>query len=272
MTSLAARDILGEGGAVARAIGERYEARDEQLRMASSVGEAMDSGGKLLVEAGTGVGKSFAYLVPAMLRAARHGQTVVVATHTIALQEQLVEKDIPALQAALADAGVWDEGDAPVRPVLVKGRGNYVSIRRLKLASQRQKTLLPDAASRRSLHQIEDWAYATTDGTLSTLPQLERPGVWDKAQSDSANCMGRRCPHHAECFYQRARKEMEGANILVCNHALFFSDLALRTRGTGFLPVYQHVVLDEAHAVEDVAAEHFGVSLTEGRVQHLLST
>ncbi|MEM7629389.1 MAG: helicase C-terminal domain-containing protein [Planctomycetota bacterium] len=272
MTSLAARDILGEGGAVARAIGERYEARDEQLRMASSVGEAMDSGGKLLVEAGTGVGKSFAYLVPAMLRAARHGQTVVIATHTIALQEQLVEKDIPALQAALADAGVWDEGDAPVRAVLVKGRGNYVSIRRLKLASQRQKTLLPDAASRRSLHQIEDWAYATTDGTLSTLPQLERPGVWDKAQSDSANCMGRRCPHHAECFYQRARKEMEGANILVCNHALFFSDLALRTRGTGFLPVYQHVVLDEAHAVEDVAAEHFGVSLTEGRVQHLLST
>lgn len=272
MTALSARDILNDGGAVARAIGERYEARDEQLRMAAAVGEAMDAKGKLLVEAGTGVGKSFAYLVPAMLRAAKHGETVVVATHTIALQEQLVEKDIPALQAALEDAGVWSEGDAPVRAVLVKGRGNYVSIRRLKLASQRQKTLLPDAASRRSLHQIEDWAYETDDGTLSTLPQLERPGVWDKVQSDSGNCMGRRCPHHAECFYQTARKAMEGANLLVCNHALFFSDLALRTRGTGFLPVYQHVVLDEAHGVEDVAAEHFGVSLTEGRVQHLLST
>jgi len=157
----------------------------------------------------------------------------------------------------------------------VKGRGNYLSLRRLKLASERQLKVLPDHASRRSLHAIEDWAYDTEDGTLSTLPPLERPGVWDRVQSDSGNCMGRRCPTYERCFYQSARREMEGANLLICNHALFFSDLAMRHRSdgeVGFLPRYQHVVLDEAHTMEDVAAEHFGLSLTEGRVRHLLGT
>ncbi|MEL7473764.1 MAG: helicase C-terminal domain-containing protein [Planctomycetota bacterium] len=160
----------------------------------------------------------------------------------------------------------------PFKAVLVKGRGNYVSIRRLRLASSRQDKLFADAASRRSLHVIEDWGYQTEDGTLSTLPSLERPGVWDRVQSDSGNCMGRKCPHHNECFYQTARREMEDANLLVCNHALFFSDLALRAQQAGFLPSYDHVVLDEAHMVEEVAGEHFGRSLAEGRVRHLLSS
>lgn len=263
--------LLGDGGPIAAALGARYEARAEQLRMAGLIEEAFEHRSHLLVEAGTGVGKSFAYLVPALVRAAARHETVVIATNTIALQEQLITKDIPMLQAALG-AGEDPEGPGSVRAVLVKGRGNYVSIRRLKLASQRQDTLLPDAPARRSLHQIEDWAYDTQDGSLSTLPALERAGVWDKVQSDHANCMGRRCPHHNECFYQSARRAMEGARLLVCNHALFFSDLALRMRGTGFLPEYHHVVLDEAHGVEDAASEHFGVSLTEGKVAHLLGT
>jgi ATP-dependent DNA helicase DinG len=267
-----AASLLASDGRVARAMGAGYEPRPEQLRMAEAVSKAMADRGHLLVEAGTGVGKSFAYLVPAMHRCLSAGETVVVATNTIALQEQLVGKDIPLLQGPLAEEDDGSGWHGEVRAVLVKGRGNYVSIRRLKLASQRQDKLLPDAASRRSLHVIEDWAYGTEDGTLSTLPPLERPGVWDKVQSDSGNCMGRRCPHHAECFYQNARRAMEGAKLLVCNHALFFSDLALRARGVGFLPEYQHVILDEAHGVEDAAAEHFGVSLSEGRVHHLLST
>lgn len=261
----AAASLLGADGPIARALGDGYEPRDEQLRMAALVEGCLADRSHLLVEAGTGVGKSFAYLVPALVRATTLHETVVIATNTIALQEQLVRKDIPMLQAALGELGAC-------KAVLVKGRGNYVSIRRLKLASQRQDKLLPDAAARRSLHQIEDWAYETEDGTLSTLPALERPGVWDKVQSDHANCMGRKCPHHGECFYQSARRAMEGARILVCNHALFFSDLALRMRGTGFLPEYQHVILDEAHGVEDVASDHFGVSLSEGKVAHLLST
>jgi ATP-dependent DNA helicase DinG len=263
--TVAAASLLGAEGPIARALGDGYEPRAEQLRMAALVEQCLTDRSHLLVEAGTGVGKSFAYLVPAIVRATAMQETVVVATNTIALQEQLVRKDIPMLQAALGELGAC-------KAVLVKGRGNYVSIRRLKLASQRQDKLLPDAAARRSLHQIEDWVYETEDGSLSTLPALERPGVWDKVQSDHANCMGRKCPHYNECFYQNARRAMEGARILVCNHALFFSDMALRMRGTGFLPEYQHVVLDEAHGVEDVASDHFGVTLSEGKVAHLLST
>jgi ATP-dependent DNA helicase DinG len=275
--------ILGLGGPVARALGADYEPREPQIRMAEAVAHAMERRRTLLVEAGTGVGKSFAYLIPAIDRCLNRGETVVVATNTIALQEQLIERDIPLLRATLAEREQRADAPAPgapappswagdLRACLVKGRGNYISIRRLKLASTRQNKLLPDAPARRSLHAIEEWAYDTEDGTLSTLPQLERPGVWDKVQSDSANCMGRKCPHFNQCFYQSARREMERSNLLICNHALFFSDLALRARGHGFLPKYDHVILDEAHGLEDVAAEHFGLSLTEGRVRHLLST
>lgn len=309
------RHILSDSGPIARALGDRFEARPEQTSMALAIARTMERKSHLLVEAGTGVGKSFAYLVPAIVRALTKGEVVIVATNTIALQEQLVNKDIPMLRAILDpgdastdpadgshgdsagpghDPGIDPAGDAewdsvptsedpaehgevvPLRvrlkPVLVKGRGNYVSIRRLRLASQRQEKLFNDAAARRSLHAIEDWAYTTKDGTLSTLPQLERPGVWDKVQSDSGNCMGRKCPNHKECYYQSARRELEGANLLVCNHALFFSDLALRAQEVGFLPKYHHVILDEAHNVEDVAADHFGISLSEGRVRHLLTT
>jgi ATP-dependent DNA helicase DinG len=267
------RDILQDDGPIASALGARFEAREEQLRMAAAVERAMEHRSHLLVEAGTGVGKSFAYLVPAIRRALEHNERVVIATHTISLQEQLMEKDIPLLRGTLDESGErgWGPG-SDVRAVLVKGRGNYVSVRRLKQASERQDRLFPDAAGRRSLHVIEDWAYETEDGTLSTLPALERPGVWDKVQSDSANCMGRRCPTYDRCFYQSARRAMDEANLLICNHALFFSDLALRSEGVGFLPEYQHVILDEAHTVEDVASEHFGLNLTEGRVMHLLTT
>ena len=240
----------------------------------------------LLIEAGTGVGKSFAYLVPAIQRCLGRGETVVVATNTIALQEQLMERDIPLLQSTIpplpqgegAESASDESGESAsawtgeLHACLVKGRGNYLSIRRLRLASARQDKLLTDEAARRSLHVIEDWAYETRDGTLATLPTLERMGVWDKVQSDSPNCMGRKCPHNEACFYQSARRKMERSNLLICNHALFFSDLALRAKGAGFLPKYDHVILDEAHSVEDVAAEHFGLSLSEGRVNHLLST
>ncbi|GJM18222.1 MAG: helicase [Phycisphaeraceae bacterium] len=269
-------NLLGSDGPIARALGEGYEPRPQQLEMAERVAGAMADKSHLLVEAGTGVGKSFAYLVPAIRRCLANGEKVVVATNTIALQEQLVHRDIPLLASTInedpddpnADPG-WS---GRLKPVLVKGRGNYVSIRRLKLASGRQDKLFADAGAKRSLHVIEDWAYDTEDGSLATLPPIERPGVWDKVQSDSGNCMGRRCPHYQECFYQQARREMEQANLLVCNHALFFADLALRARGSGMLPVYQHVILDEAHGVEDVAADHFGVRVTEGRVFHLLSS
>ena len=134
----------------------------------------------------------------------------------------------------------------------------------------RDVKLFVDDAARRSLHALEDWAYSTRDGTLSSLPRLPRPEVWDYAQSDSHNCMGRKCPTYDKCFYQAARRRMENGDLLVCNHALFFSDLALRSQGVGFLPPHDHVILDEAHCAEEVAADHFGLSLAESRIGHLL--
>lgn len=262
--TIGVESILGDAGPIATLLGEGYEPREPQIAMSRAVERTLEERTHLLVEAGTGVGKSFAYLVPAMMRAITNRETVVVATNTIALQEQIVKKDIPLLDRALDQYG-------HCKSVLVKGRGNYMSIRRLKLASERKNKLLGEPAQRRTLDMIEDWAYETEDGTLSTLPQLERQGVWTHVMSDSANCMGRKCPHYNECFYQSARREMEGAQVLVCNHALFFSDLALRSMGTGFLPDYDHVILDEAHGVEDAAADHFGVRLTEWRVQFLLN-
>ena len=255
------QSLLSPDGSIARRL-DGFEVRPQQTLMAEAIERTFNERGRLLVEAGTGVGKSFAYLIPAIQRIVQNKERVIVATNTINLQEQLVEKDIPLLQAV-----VPHEFSA----VLVKGRNNYVSIRRLKLACARQDRLFTDDDARHSLHAVEDWAHDTRDGTQATLPQLQRPEVWDYARSDTHNCMGRRCPTYERCFYQAARRRMENGDLLICNHALFFADLALQRRGVGFLPPYQHVILDEGHAVEDVAAEHFGTSLAEGRVHHLLN-
>lgn len=282
--------------------------------MGEAVAQCLETRGRLVVEAGTGVGKSFAYLVPAMLRAMQRGERVVVATATIALQEQLIAKDVPLLMKVLEGQKGKDneaskhavdgrEASSPqgqsgsgepvggfdLIPVLAKGRGNYVSLRRLKRAYERQDALLPDAESRHALHVIQNWAAATRDGSLSTLPALDRPEVWDLARSDSDNCLGRKCPTYKECFYQSARRELEKANLIICNHALFFSDLALRVRGAAaggggsgggggaagvkaILPNYDHVIFDEAHNLEDAACDHFGLSLSLPRVLRLLRT
>jgi ATP-dependent DNA helicase DinG len=254
-------DILSPEGAVARRL-PGFESRPQQIEMAGAIDKTLASNGQLIVEAGTGVGKSFAYLIPAIKRIVENKEVVVIATNTINLQEQLCEKDIPLLNAVIPEE---------FSAVLVKGRGNYVSLRRLKMASEKQDRLFVDDDMRHSLHIIEDWAYATRDGSLATLPPLPRHDVWDFAQSDTHNCMGRKCPTYEKCFYQMARRRMENGNLLICNHALFFADLALRQVGVGFLPKYKHVILDEAHCVEEVAAEHFGVSLSEGRIRHLLN-
>jgi Rad3-related DNA helicase len=259
--------ILAPDGPIARRLGGRYEQRPEQIEMLKGVSKAMRDRAHLIVEAGTGVGKSFGYLLPAIERvvnsAPNKRQRVVISTHTIALQEQIVNKDIPLLQAIIGEE---------FTAVLVKGRGNYISIRRLEQASGRQKDLFAEPEMTRSLHVIEDWAYKTDDGSLSTLPKLERPSIWERVQSDSTNCMGKRCPTYEKCFYQKARRRIENADLLICNHALFFSDLALRAEsGAGILPPYDHVILDEAHTIEDVAGDHFGMAVTETSVRFLLN-
>ncbi len=254
--------LLGTESPLARRL-EGFEIRPQQQEMARAVAACMESRGRLLVEAGTGIGKSFAYLFPAIARVVSHGERVVICTNTISLQEQLMEKDIPLLNAIIPEE---------FSSVLVKGRGNYVSLRRLKVASERQTKLFSNEDDLHALHQLEDWAYTTTDGTKASLPILPRGPVWEHAESDAGNCMGRRCPTYEKCFYQAARRRMEHGQILVCNHALFFADLALRSRGSGFLPAYDHVILDEAHHVEDVASSNFGLRISESRVKHVLRT
>jgi ATP-dependent DNA helicase DinG len=231
--------------------------------MADAVERNLDEKGRLLVEAGTGVGKSFGYLVPAIRRILERRERVVVCTHTISLQEQIFDKDVPLLKAVIPDE---------FTTVLAKGRANYMSLRRMRIASEKRSKICHGEEEEHSLELIENWAYETTDGSLATLPQLPRRGVWQHVESDAGNCMGRRCPTYDKCFYQSARRRMENADLLICNHALFFSDLALRAKGASFLPAYDHVIFDEAHHLEDVASGHFGIRVSESRAKHLLRT
>lgn len=261
--------ILAVDGPIARRLGADFERRPQQDAMILAVQHALSRGGKLVVEAGTGVGKSFAYLLPAIERIIQSGEAsgirerVVVSTHTIALQEQIMKKDVPLLQATLGEE---------FTAVLVKGRSNYLSLRRLQVASAKQTSLFADPDLLATLHAIEDWAYSTDDGSRATLPVVPRPQVWERVGSDADNCMGKRCATYEKCFFQRARRRMENADLLVVNHALFFADLQLRAanQGVGFLPPYDHVIIDEAHTIEDVASDHFGLSVSEGEVRYLL--
>ncbi|MCI0680592.1 MAG: DEAD/DEAH box helicase [Gemmataceae bacterium] len=256
--------ILGPGGAIAERLGN-YESRPQQLAMAEAVAQAIADRRHLMVEAGTGVGKSFAYLVPAIQAALADQECrIVVSTHTISLQEQLIRKDIPFLQSVIAQ---------PLLALLVKGRGNYLSKRRLRVAEQRAVSLLSEARSVDQLDALSRWSRRTQDGSKSDLEFRPIGPVWDLVESDSNNCMGKRCREYESCFYFKARKQVHQANLLVVNHALFFSDLALRSLGVdnAILPNYQVVILDEAHTLEDVASDHLGLQITRGSVDYLLN-
>jgi ATP-dependent DNA helicase DinG len=253
-------EALSPGGLIASRL-EAYESRRQQIGMAAAVSDAFQKSRHLMVEAGTGVGKSFAYLIPAIERATQHQQCVAISTHTIALQEQLIDKDIPFLASAL-----------PVQfsAVLVKGRNNYLGLRRMKRALDRQRALFGDQNQLVELQRIAEWSQHTADGTLADLPESPRPDVWDLVSSEHSSCMGRRCPEFKRCFYQRARREAREAQLLIVNHALLFADLAVRRAGASILPDYDLLVLDEAHRVEDVASEHLGISLADSQVRFLL--
>jgi ATP-dependent DNA helicase DinG len=254
--------ILGPDGAIARRL-SGYEARPQQLDMAAAVADAIAGKRHLMVEAGTGVGKSFAYLVPALLAATTQKDCrVVVSTHTISLQEQLLHKDIPFLHTVMP---------TPFRAALVKGRSNYLSLRRLRVARQRVGGLLADDAGLDQLRRIGLWARSTRDGSRSDLPLQPFGAVWDLVESDSGNCLGQQCPEYDQCFFFKARKASRGAQLLIVNHALFFSDLALRRVGAGLLGDYQIAILDEAHTLEDVAAEHLGIQVGRGSIDFLMN-
>jgi len=255
------KDIFAPGGALAKCF-SGYEYRHEQAEMAEAVQGSLLGGRHLVVEAGTGVGKSFAYLVPAMDMAARKAGKALVSTFTITLQEQLINKDIPFLTRL---KGVVPAG---FTAVLAKGRGNYLCRRRLEFALRRQMGLFDDFGS--ALCAIRDWAGQTEDGSLSDLHFVPKGQVWDAVRSEHGNCRGRKCPYFPKCFYWRARRGLETADVIVANHALLFSDLVLREEGTSILPDYKWVIIDEAHNMEHVAEEHFGIQINSSAVRFLL--
>lgn len=266
-------DVLGPQGHIARRL-PKYEHRPEQLQMAQAVEKAIKTRQHLIVEAGTGVGKSFAYLIPAILAATANqgkrddeGQRpkkkpIIISTHTIALQEQLIGRDIPFLNAVL-----------PVEfsAVLVKGRSNYVSLRRLYGTKEKAASLFGDDEKMRQLGALLDWSKDTADGSRASIQFRPQIDVWDEVQSESGNCLGKKCPTYEECFYFKARRRVWNADVLVVNHALFFADLALRRDQAQILPDYDVVVFDEAHTVESVASDHLGITVTSGQVEYLLN-
>lgn len=261
-------DILGPNGRIAARL-PNYEVRPQQLEMAEAVVEALRRKRHLIVEAGTGVGKSFAYLVPAILATAGGTEDrpalcrrIIISTHTISLQEQLLQKDLPLLQAVIP---------LEFTVVLAKGRSNYVSLRRLRMAMERANSLFNRQEEFQQIQALSAWSQSTTDGSRSDLDFRPLPQVWDEAASDHGNCLGRKCRHHNDCFYYAARRRVQMAQIVVVNHALFFSDLALRREGVSVLPDYDAVVFDEAHTLESVAGDHLGMDVTSGQIEYILS-
>src|SRR6266446_2749356 len=245
-------EVFAPQGPLARAL-PGYEPRPPQIAMAEEVRRAIAGGRHLLAEAGTGVGKSLAYLVPAVLRAAAGGageRRVVVATYTRALQEQLVRKDLPLLERALAPFGV------PFRHAILMGSENYLCVQRLSQAGV--EPALPPAPDRAQLDSLERHAGTAASGLRSEIPFPVPDAVWAAVRRERDVCLGARGPFWDACLYRRDLLRAREAEILVVNHALFFLDLAL---GGRILPPHDVAILDEGHRAEEAAAAQFGASL-----------
>ncbi|MBN8248194.1 MAG: ATP-dependent DNA helicase [Verrucomicrobia bacterium] len=261
-------EIFSPTGLFSRA--KNFEFRPQQQAMAVAVARALVAREPLVVEAGTGVGKSFAYLVPSILYAVAQRRKAVISTHTINLQEQLTEKDLPLLQKVLP---------AEFRFAMLKGRQNYLCTRRLQKALLQADSLFtsPEVSE---LRRIAEWAQSTTDGSLSDFPEEPDPKVWEHVCSERGLCTPKKCGHASDlvasgnvCFFQRARQRILAADVLVLNHTLFFTLLNGvddEENREGVLFKNDFVVFDEAHTVEQVAARHIGVSVSSGGIRYAL--
>jgi ATP-dependent DNA helicase DinG len=237
-----------------------FEFRPQQQRMAKIVGRALEKSKPVVIEAATGVGKSLAYLLPAITHALEHHKKAIISTHTINLQEQLLHKDLPILAKLL---------DQPFRAELLKGRGNYLCPQRLERAFQGTPDLFT-TAEQADLKRIWDWSQTTKDGTLSDLDFSPSPKVWSQCCSEAHLCTPRRCGGK-HCFYQAARKRLTEADVIVLNHTLFFTLLSssedLLPEDANFLLPNDFLVVDEAHTIENVAARAFGLHLSESQLR-----
>lgn len=250
-------ELLGPDGVIPRRLPD-FEERPEQLAMAHAVAKALAERRHLIAEAGTGIGKSFAYLLPAAAWADAHqGQgPVVISTRTIALQEQLEKKDLPFLHAVLPFE--WSS-------VTALGRNNYVCLRRLDLAG-RDQLLFEDKSRQGQLQQLREWSVSASSGSRHELPTPPDAEVWEEVQAEHGNCLQRACQFYDACHWQRARRRMQTAQVLVVNHALYCADIALRMAGASYLPEHRVVIFDEAHHLERVATESLGYKLSGATV------
>jgi ATP-dependent DNA helicase DinG len=261
-------EIFSPTGILSRA--SNFEYRPQQQQMAVAVARALKQGGHLIVEAGTGVGKSLAYLIPAILFARARRKKAVVSTHTINLQEQLTEKDLPMLEQIL-----------PVRFefTMLKGRGNYLCTRRLRKAIRQSGSLFTSPETQ-ELQRIHEWAQQTADGSLSDFEIEPDLNVWSHVCSERGLCSPKICGFpsdfardHPVCFFQRARQRVLSADVLVLNHTLFFTLLGGLEEeiGEGVLFKNDFVIFDEAHTVEQVASRHIGLSVSSGQMRYALN-
>jgi len=236
-----------------------YEYRDEQVQMMREVAQALNGPYHLVVEAGTGVGKSLAYLLPAITFAMQNGRRVVISSNTINLQDQVVQKDIPDLRRAL---------DLEFRAAVLKGRGNYLCQRRLRVF---RRTRRADATEARVLAKVLYWLGHTKTGDQNELLLVDdEQQVWEQLQSTSESCLGERCPYRAngECSYYRARARAERAHVIVVNHALLLADLGVESR---VLPPYDYLIVDEAHHLEDRATDQLSLRVGRREIDIFLS-
>lgn len=246
------RRFFSPDGALGRAFAG-YERRDQQVRMSEAVADALNQGGALIAEAGTGTGKGLAYLVPAALHAARRGERVVISTNTINLQDQLFFKDIPALQKVMSN-GASDK--PPFTAALLKGRSNYLCLKRYH-DLRRDPRLMSDDV--RALLKVQLWLHATESGDRAELPLQEgENATWGKLSAAWDQCTGPRCSEFQRCFFFKARWQAEAAHLVIVNHALLMADLAVEN---DVIPPYDYLIIDEAHNLEEVATDQLGFTV-----------
>ena len=256
--------ILMPDGPIAGKL-KKYEHREQQIEMLRAVARGFNENGIIPIEAGTGTGKTFAYMIPAIFWAVDNKERVVVSTNTINLQEQLIKRDIPTLLSAL---------NLECKAVLVKGRGNYVCRRKLAML-ENEFDLLTTPDEREMLLTIREWAKKSRDGTRSDLNFIPKAEIWEKVNSESDTCVHARCDHFSNCFVNKARREAASADLLIVNHHLLFADLSVRSAADNYaemavLPGYRRIILDEAHNVEDSATSYFGARVTRIGLLRLL--
>ncbi|HEY1582136.1 MAG TPA: helicase C-terminal domain-containing protein [Chthoniobacterales bacterium] len=249
------RAIFAEGGLLAKA--RNFEYRPEQQAMAAAVAQSLEDERHLVVEAGTGVGKSLAYLIPAVLFAHEQKKKAIISTHTINLQEQLLHKDIPIVKKILP---------IDFEAALMKGRQNYLCPRRLERALQSAAELF-NTTEQAELARLADWARTTTDGTLSDLPVEPDPKVWTQVCSEAHICTAKTCGQNPRCFFQMARKRLLAADLVVINHTLLFMLLGTpeeqEEREEGYLFPNDFIIFDEAHTLEQIASRQIGIGVSQ---------